>query len=76
MLNYFPEKVVSEEPCENTLKVMTWNILAERLVSHSQFPYAQPQHLDYRYRINITVQACLMQKKFIELTNCSILALQ
>lgn len=39
MVKYFPEKILSNEPCEDTLKVMTWNILAERLVSATQFPY-------------------------------------
>jgi mRNA deadenylase 3'-5' endonuclease subunit Ccr4 len=55
---------------------MTWNILAERLVTQSHFPYVQSSYLDYRYRIDITVIVTLIQKRLIERMDCAILALQ
>lgn len=55
MLRCFRERLVSGESHADTLRVMSWNILAERLVSASQFPYANPQFLDYTHRIDITV---------------------
>ena len=59
MLQHFREKLVGGELHADTLRVMSWNILAERLVSASQFPYVNPQFLDYAHRIYITVNKVL-----------------
>lgn len=76
ILEQFQERTRSSEFHHDTLKVMTWNILAERLVTQSHFPYVKPRHLDYLYRIDITVPINLTQKRLIERMDCAILALQ
>lgn len=44
--------------------MMSWNILAERLVSQEFFPYVKPEYLSYNYRIDIIVNPLLFRKDF------------
>jgi mRNA deadenylase 3'-5' endonuclease subunit Ccr4 len=64
MLRHFHERVVGGESQCDTLRVMSWNILAERLVSASQYPYVSPQYLDYCHRIDIIVHAMTYTETF------------
>lgn len=43
---------------------MSWNILAERLVSQEFFPYVKPEYLSYDYRIDIIVPCSSFRKDF------------
>lgn len=56
IMQYLQEQPVRQETFDDQLKIMTWNLLAERLVSRSHFPYVNPAHLSYRYRIDLTVR--------------------
>ena len=46
------------------LRMMSWNILAERLVSQEFFPYVKPEYLSYDYRIDLVVRCVLFRKGF------------